>query len=233
MLRQVSQSLSYYVPSGSGYLSPDTTKRGTLYSYDGLGRVLSTTDALGGKSTNVITVACGAITGDSACYEQTLLIDPLGHQRGGLRDALGRTQYEQSFNGSVAPYSVYATTNYTYDINGNLTQIVHPNGTSTTAFAYDAVGRKKSASDPDSGAMSYQYDADGNMTQSIDARGVAGTVYAGYDGLDRPAWRSVNSDGSSPYNLFRYDQGSNGVGRLTHEDFNGAPKNALSGAYDF
>src|SRR5439155_2457162 len=95
----------------------DSTKAGTSYAYDGLGRTLTATDALSETTTNKYAVVCNANgTGDAACYEQQLSIDALSHQAGTLTDALGRINYEQRYTGnSQATYSLYATVKYTYD----------------------------------------------------------------------------------------------------------------------
>jgi RHS repeat-associated protein len=242
--RPIFDSNAYFVaaytgaPGAAAFAVPDSTQVGTSTAYDGQGRVLSVTDALSDATTTTYAIVCNAAgTGDAACYEQTLVTDPLGHRAGGLIDALGRKNYNQRYTGnSTATYAVYATTKYTYDYDGNLTRILHPDGTTTTSFAYDLAGRKTGMTDPDIGTTSYSYDADGNVTQSVDARGAAGTVYVGYDGLDRAIWRNTTNSPSGAYEAFTYDStasGNQGVGRLTGETFTGGPNNTLSGSYSY
>ncbi|HLV98515.1 MAG TPA: RHS repeat-associated core domain-containing protein, partial [Ktedonobacterales bacterium] len=240
--RDIEDSIQYLVPAYTGaagsnaYSIPDDTQAVSSTTYDGLGRVTSTKDALSNITTTSYTIACGTISGDSACYEQTLLIDPLHHKQGKLVDALGREIYDQRYTGnSTSTYVVYATTKYTYDYNANLTQIADQGG-NTTTFQYDMAGRQTGQTDPDRGTLSYVYDADGNLVQTTDARGSSGTAYAGFDGLNRVIWRSVNSNGSSPYVTYTYDStanGNDGVGRLTGETFAGGPGNSLTGSYSY
>ena len=65
--------------------------------------------------------------------------------------------------------AVYATTNYTYDVLGNLTGVVD-NSSNTTTVAYDWLSRKTSMTDPDMGSWSYSYDSNSNITGQTDAR---------------------------------------------------------------
>lgn len=239
--RLVFKSIPYLVSSYSGapgsaaYSIPDSTVAGTTYAYDGLGRATAVTNALSEQSTTGYSIVCNAAgTGDSACYEQTMAVDPLGHQSGALADALGRTNYEQRYTGNApGNYAVYATTKYTYDYAGDLTQILDPDGVTKTTYQYDMAGRKTGMTDPDRGSESYTYDQDGNLTQSADSRGSSGSVYAGYDGIDRPIWRNTTNSPSGAYDTYTYDSTANGnvgVGRLTSEAFSGA---GMSGSYSY
>jgi RHS repeat-associated protein len=242
--RMVFESVSYFVTAYAGspplaFSVPDSTQPGTSFTYDGIGRLLQTTDPLSKTTTNAISAVCNAPgTYDSACYEQTLTVDPLGHQGGGLVDAFGRKAYVQRFSGnSASTYALYATSAYQYDPNGSLTQVRHPDGVNTTSFYYDTAGRKTKMVDPDTGTSTYVYDPDANVLMAVDARGTLGTVYAGYDILDRPIWRSTTNTGTPPpYVNLSYDDvtsGNMGHGRLTSETFNGAPNNTLTGSYSY
>src|SRR5262249_24255377 len=205
---------------------------------DGVGRVTGVTDALSHRTTTRYLVACGpAGTGDAGCYQQTLSGDASGHQSGSLADALGRTAHEQRHSrGTAAAYGVYATTRYTYDFLGELTQILHPDGVTRTTLQYDMAGRKIAMTDPDRGAESYAYDSNGNLIQSVDARGAARTVFIGYDGLDRPLWHNTQNGAAGAYSTYSYDStaaGSAGIGRLTGETFSaGSLARGYSFAYD-
>ncbi|HSR26325.1 MAG TPA: hypothetical protein VLW53_22405, partial [Candidatus Eisenbacteria bacterium] len=235
------QSLPYLVaaytggPGAAAFSTPDSSQAGTSYTYDALGRALTTTNALSFQSSRSYAVVCGASgTGDAACYEQTLSVDAKSHQSGTLADGLGWTAYVQRYAGSSsANYAVYATARYAYDYAGNLVKIVQPDGTTQTTLGYDMAGRKTSLSDPDLGAQSYTYDQDGNLLQSVDARGAAGTIFADYDGLDRPIWRNTTNTPSGAYDTYSYDStagGSAGIGRLTGETFSAG---SLSGSYAY
>ncbi len=243
------ESNSYFVtaysggPGASAYSIPDTTQAGTKHAdtnwngYDGLGRTIKMQDPLSNTTTTSYTVVCNSISGDSACYEQALVTDANSHQSGALTDALGRQIYVQNYTGNTpSTYVVYATTKYTYDYNGNQTQILQPDGVSKTTTQFDRAGRKTGMTDPDRGTESYSYDANGNLMRSVDARGSAGTVYAGYDGLDRLLWRNSSNSPTNAYATFSYDSTANGnvgVGRLTSETFTGGPNNTLSGSYAY
>jgi RHS repeat-associated protein len=238
---QLFQSVPYPVsaytgaPGAAAYSIPDSTVAGTTSTYDGLGRLLSSADALSfqtGKSYSVVCSPAG--TGDSGCYEQTLSVDPNGHQGGSLVDGLGRTAYVQRYMGnSSSNYALYATAKYTYDFAGDLTKIVQPDGVTQTTFAYDMAGRKTGMTDPDLGTQTYTYDPNGNLTQSIDARQSAGTTFVGYDGLDRTIWRNTSNSPTGAYDTYAYDgttSGNVGVGRMTSETF---AAGALSGGYAY
>jgi RHS repeat-associated protein len=239
--RQIFKSVPYIVasytgaPGAAAYSIPDSAQAGTSSTYDGLGRTTSSTDALSEQSNLSYAVACNAAgTGDSACYEQTAAVDPLGHKTGQLVDALQRAQFEQRYTGNApANYAVYATTKHTYDYAGDLIQILQPDGATKTTYQYDMAGRKTGMTDPDRGTETYAYDQNGNPTQSIDARGAGGTVYAGFDGIDRPIWRNTTNSPTGAYDTYSYDStasGNVGIGRLTSQTFSGAPNNTLSGS---
>ncbi len=225
-------------PGPAAFSPPDTTVAGTTHIYPSN---LSTTtvDSLSNQTVTSKSVVCGADgTGDAACYEQSLNIDPLGHQQSTLTDAIGRKDYQQLFTGnSPASYAVYATGKYTYDFQGNPTQILQPNGTAKTRFRYDMAGRKTGMTDPDRGVENYALDQNGNQIQATDARAGAGTVFIGYDALNRPLWK--NATASTPAGAFAtysYDStadGNFGVGKLTSETFNSAPSSMLSGSYAY
>jgi RHS repeat-associated protein len=238
------QSVPYFVsaytgaPGAAAYSIPDSSQAGITYTYDGLDRLKSTTDALSHTSSTSYSMACNAAgTGDAACYEQTLTVDADGHQGGALVDAMGRTAYEQRYTGSTATtHAVYATTKYTRDFAGDLTQVLQPDGATRTTVLYDMAGRKTGMTDPDRGTETYTYDPSGNLVQSVDARGAAGTVFAGYDGLNRPLWHNTANSPTGAFHTYSYDStlgGSAGVGRLTGETFSGGTGSPLSGSYGF
>ena len=96
----------------------------------------------------------------------------------------------------------------TYDPRHNPLMITDQEGLSTT-YAYNGLGDRESVSSPDTGSASFRYDLAGNRVESTDARGVK-TVFT-YDAIDRLALMSdIDGDVSR-----EYDQGPNGIGRLT------------------
>lgn len=82
------------------------------------------------------------------------------------RDAFGRVWKVEEV---VSPTHSNTTT-YEYDRFGALTRIVDARG-NVTQFAYDSLGRRTSALDPDRGASTVSYFASGNVQRSTDARG--------------------------------------------------------------
>lgn len=168
-------------------------------------------------------------------------------------DSLGRTKTVQQYgNGKSQDSSAsdsrgiggnaddgYAT--YAYTPAGQLATITEPlptpranPGTVTNAvysYGYDWLGRKISASDPDTGATSYRYDAAGNTIRVDDAApnsggvagvvGSTGVVETTYDNLSRPILRErVVDPGSTPgaggtrtaLARWSYDTATNGLG---------------------
>jgi RHS repeat-associated protein len=115
------------------------------------------------------------------------------------------------------------TSTYQYDLNGNLTKLVAPNG--TFSYGYDLMGRQTSSNDPDSGATSTTYTADDQPQLTTDARG--NTVMTTYDAMDRrtglydsttadpahqlAAWTYDTSAKGQPYQSIRYVGGASGT----------------------
>ncbi len=238
-------SRPYYVsaysgsPSSGAYSTPDTTQLGEGATFDALGRQIQATDPAGATSTTSYLQLTGP---DGATYEATQMIDANLHQNVSLQDALGRTRYTETFTGTSSPYTLYATTAQSYDYQGNLVTITHPDGVHTTTISYDLAGRQIGTSDPDSGTTTEQVDNDGNVIQETDARG--DTVYAGYDALDRPLWRNTTNSPNGAYVTYSYDgtvptgvscsgitPTSNAVGQVTTEQFTSGPNNSFSGTY--
>ena len=164
-------------------------------------------------------------------------VDPLGHQKTSAADALGRQVYSSTYTGnSSGTYAVYATTSDRYDLQGNVVGIVEPNRSTTLGYTYDDAGRKTGMSDPDRGSESYSYDPEGNLVAAADARGGAGTVFIGYDGLNRPLWRSTSNAPAGAYVTDSYDStvgGNPGIGHLTGETFTAGSGSGLSGSYGY
>lgn len=96
-------------------------------------------------------------------------------------------------------------TQYEYDILGNLTKVkqgTQPNRT----FLYDALGRLKEATNPESGLTVYGYDEVSNITSKKDGRNVTSTYE--YDAINRLKTQ-VYSDGT-PAVTYAYDTGCTG-----------------------
>lgn len=131
----------------------------------------------------------------------TSITDPLNHATSNAYDSLNRLIQVTNPNNGV--------TGFGYDSNDKVTSATDPLGL-VTSYAYDGLSNLTSIQSPDTGTTAKTYDAAGNVASSTDARGQT-TTYA-YDALNRPTKATV-ADGSSI--TWQYDQGTNGVGRLT------------------
>jgi YD repeat-containing protein len=158
---------------------PSTSKDGTSYVYDVLGRRITTT------------FADGTYASFSYAPTTTTTIDPNGHMQKSYADARGRLIKKEEYTGAdgrwvdypASAYALYATTLYGYDIKGNLTSVTDAQNNVTT-INYDALGRKTGMVDPDMGRWSYTYDAIGNIISQTDAKGQIQRF--SYDELNRP-----------------------------------------------
>jgi len=155
--------------------------------------------------------------------------DQAGKIRKACGDALGRLT--QAFEPD-ASNNLVNETDYQYDALGNLLRVDQkgndPNSANwrTRTFAYDALLRLTSATNPESGTVTYGYDNAGNLTtRTAPAPNQTGTATVTttytYDALNRLT-KKVYSDGTTPQANFAYDVApsspgtwSNLVGRLT------------------
>jgi YD repeat-containing protein len=149
--------------SAQGQLLQTGTQRGsnrstvetTSYTYDGLGRLLSSTDPLGNVTTHTYTDA----TATQITTQANGLVTTQVRNTAGL--LLSSTQ---SASGQAS-----RTTTYSYDAAGQLRAVTDPTGATTTTF-YDADGRVAGTVDPIGAVTAYTYDADGQV--------IAETAYA-------------------------------------------------------
>jgi RHS repeat-associated protein len=162
-------SLAYEVAGAPGtYYTPDWNQPKSETLYDGLGR-----------ATQVIQPAGTTLTSYDGWT--TTVIDANLHQRAYDVDAFGRTVQVREYSGT-GPYTLYATTSYSYDVLGRLAQVTDA-ANNVTSMAYDPLGRKTGMVDPDMGSWSYVYDAVGNLTAQRDGRNQ--WLYFEYDVLNR------------------------------------------------
>ena len=99
---------------------------------------------------------------------------------------------------------------YVFDELDQVTSVAAPNG-ATTAMLYDGLGNLDSETSPDRGQIDYDYDDAGNVKIRTDARGVVANYT--YDAMNRLT--SISYPDSSLDVSLAYDQGTNGLGRLT------------------
>jgi RHS repeat-associated protein len=195
------------------------------YSYDAIGRLQQITHPDTSR-----TLYCYALW-------STGTIDASNHMTWESKDAAGRLltvyEYTGTFTACPAgpPAGGYATTNYQYNVLGNLTKVTDAKGNQTT-MRYDTLGRKIAISDPDMGrcgdlttltpaaaypwypapCWNYQYDAVGNLLRQTDAKNQ--TVTFSYDKLNRIKTKTDPDNKQVVYNYDNPAAGIYGIGRL-------------------
>jgi len=201
---------------------------GTSTSYDGLGRILSTTDAGGGSASytysqnDVLQTLSPAPTGENTKRKQ-MEYDGLGR----LISVCEVTS--ASGSGACAQVGSQPTgywTTYGYDVLNRLTLVTQnaqaaSGSRQTRTYAYDMLGRLTSETNPETGTASYAYDTvasgcsnfgdnqSGNLVAKTDANGNTTCYHA--DALHRLADVGVSGPNSTPCKRFRYDTATNGV----------------------
>jgi RHS repeat-associated protein len=204
------------------------------YAYDGLDRVVSTTDTDGEIRQTAYGAAVGAAgglatqQGSTATYGSgypKLVVDEAGKAQQVWIDGFGRT-IEVDEPSAVTP----SVTLYSYDWNDNLTGVQSAGGTQqlctafnhiTNAnmsygrcFNYDLISRDTLAANPESGTTNYYYTAASGslcsgdpsaVCRRTDARGIT-TTYAYSDALNRLTSQSYSD--STPAVTYYYDQSS-------------------------
>lgn len=196
----------------------DPTYGVTTYAYDGLSRVTQVTNPDNTATTNTYTGRAVLSTDEgngAVTVEHISQKDALGRLTA-VCEVSGTTQQGSSNNtpsscGLDVSRSGFLT-NYSYDPLGNLLSVAQ--GGVSRSFSYDAFSRVLSATNPESGTTTYAYDLDNNLLTKKSALGIT-TTYT-YDALNRLTGKSY-SDGATPAACFQYDQGTNGIGRLSTE----------------
>ncbi|GAV42219.1 polymorphic toxin-type HINT domain-containing protein [Streptomyces acidiscabies] len=185
----------------------------TLYTYDGLGRVLAETPVLKVKDAQTGEATSKPVEERATRYEYgqdwSKVINPAGTSSYQVfTDALGRTSRLDTFN-PQAPNG-FTSTRYTYDRHGRLTKAVNsaqPN--SPWSWTYDNRGRQVTATDPDTGTTRTEYDHRDRTLKTVTQRA---TVWNGYDTLSRPTEQRLNDDKGTLLASFDYDKAPGGKG---------------------
>ena len=186
------------------------TGRWRVPTYDALGRMIQSTNPDG--------------TSSQVCYNgwTTTSLDPKLHKKVETKDAYGRLVTVQEYtgqatSGTCAGGTLYATTNYQYDLLGNLLSVTDTKG-NASSMTYDTLGRKVTMHDPDMGNWSYTYDANGNLLTQVDAK--SQKLCFTYDELNRRRQKNFGTTtvpcGSLTI-IYRYDDTVttyNRIGRL-------------------
>lgn len=151
------------------------------------------------------TDADGTVTSTdySTAWRETVT-DAEGNKQRSYFDAFDRLSKVEELDAS---HAVYATTNYAYDVLGNITQITDTNG-NTGTMSYDWLSRKTAMSDPDMGSWTYAYDNNGNIVSQTDAKGQ--TITLAYDALDRLMGRTYPAGSGMTNVVYAYDSTSGG-----------------------
>lgn len=159
----------------------------TTSTYDSLGRVVEVKT----PDNAVVTTAYSGST--------VTVTDQAGRKRRSVTDALGRlirVDEPKKDTGELdISGSPYQSTNYTYDVLGNLLKVEQ--GVQTRTFVYDSLSRLTSATNPELGTattygtINYTYDANGNLSTKLDPRGIR-TDYT-YDALNRVISRAYKT----------------------------------------
>jgi len=94
------------------------------------------------------------------------------------------------------------TTDYAYDLSGNLTSVTDDDS-NTTSMTYDRLGQKRTMDDPDSGDWTYVYDKIGNLTSQQD--GESDWLFFEYDDVNRVLKRRADSASGTVLAEYAYD----------------------------
>ena len=165
----------------------------TSYTYDGLGRVLVQTNPDGTQLSN-----------NYSNSWETIITDALGHRKNYYCDAYQNLIKVEELDSS---YNIYGTTNYTYDVLGNL-KIVVDNAGNTTSMTYNWLSQKSAMTDPDMGSWSYGYDNNGNLTSQTDAK--SQTISMVYDNMNRLTNKNYPAGSGMTNIVYGYDSTSGG-----------------------
>jgi RHS repeat-associated protein len=177
----------------NGYKAPDAGWKYNTSTYDALGRVLIQT---GADDTTV--------SNDYSIPWKVAVTNQHGFISRYYYDAFGQVVKVEEPNESNG---IYATTNYTYDVLGNLTQLVD-NTSNTTTMTYDWLSRKTAMTDPDMGSWSYGYDNNGNLISQTDAK--SQTITMVYDTMNRLTNKNYPQGSGMTNVVYTYDSTSGG-----------------------
>ncbi len=192
--------------TGISFSAPATDAKGNEYTYDPLNRRTTITNDIGTTT----------ITYDD--WKQTTT-DPEGNDRDLTTDAFGNLiTVTEHLDGET-----YDTI-YEYNALNQMTKLTDALGNYKT-FAYDLLGRRltetmlHTPNDTTFGTWNFSYDANGNMTSRTDPKNQI--VNWTYDELDRPLTEDFIGEVGTEI-TYLYDQGTNGIGRLTAVTSQGA-----------
>lgn len=123
-------------------------------------------------------------------------------------------------------------TRYGYDPLDQLVSVTDPRNL-VTSYSLNALGDQTQLISPDTGTTSQTFDAAGNLKTRTDAKGRTATY--SYDALNRVTRVAYTAAGATELaSDYQYDQGVNGIGRLTRltDSEGGSPLADASYSYD-
>ncbi len=185
---------------------PISTRDHTVYSYDPLGNVKTTTikNASGTISHQTTSTYDGASS--TFCDELQNLSVTTAHYGNGTVDV--DEPAAEVADCEIDPEDEYFRTTYSYDRLGRLTQVEDTHNETVdgnlTSMEYDLGGRRTSLDDPDQGFWEYEYDTASNLVEQTDARSVVTTM--AYDALQRLTEKSFSGSGVTDATVtYEYD----------------------------
>ncbi len=192
------ESLPYFSTGSTRTAATATAALYSAYTYDALGRVTATANAVG-------TIA------NSYDDWKVTTTDAKGIAKDLYKDSYGNLVRVDEHNGA----NTY-TTVYNYDSAGNLLKITDASG-NIRNFTYNALGQRLTAEDLHAstdatfGVWTYAYDANGNLISRLDPKNR--TINYSYDALNRTLTEDYAGQAGTE-TAYAYDACANGVGRL-------------------
>jgi YD repeat-containing protein len=241
--RSVGAELTGYTYDAVGQLTQVTLPDNSSLTYtydaahrltgmnDNLGnRIAYTLDAMGNRKKEEVFDPANALAQTRSRVFNNLnrLFQEIGAQNQTTQYAYDNQGNLTSIDGPLA--GTADTTTNAYDALNRLKQVTDPNGgvtqygyngidqlvsvtdprTLATTYNYDGLANLNSQQSPDTGSTNNTYDAAGNLLTQTDAKSQV-TTYT-YDALNRVT--SITFEDGSKH-AYAYDQGTNGIGRLT------------------
>lgn len=171
--------LFHYDMFGNRTNAVDELERETAYTYDQFNRVYTVRDPLG----RITTLEYGRVPGCGGCgvFDKTItrITDPAGKVTEYAYDRSGKRTNETLAAGTVEAVS----TAWMYDAVGRKQSQLDASG-NLHAWFYDAASQVLAESNAAGEVTAYAYDAAGNLTNRVDGAGIE--TFAEYDSVYRP-----------------------------------------------
>ncbi|WP_406215274.1 RHS repeat-associated core domain-containing protein [Streptomyces canus] len=212
---QAAETLPLVAPgaAGSALLTvPANQVDETRYSYDALGRTVRSTQYGDGKELWHTSVAY---------YGDHTRTTPA---TGGTVTTSWTDQRDQEIRKQEGTGDATVTTESTFTPAGQVASVTDPEGHRAT-YAYDLLGRRTGADDPDAGRSRTRFDGNGNQIATWDEKAIAAgrdtpTQSTDYDALNRPTTRWAGASGTGTrIASWTYDSTTitNGIGQAAEQ----------------